>query len=67
MTGIFAAKRNKLLALYLTLLSHSELFVHHNEELHNSDGFMTDGSGMQEMDLVAAGVQGVGQSGKGER
>ena len=54
-TDIFTDKTSNLLALYLTLLPHSEQFVHHNEELHNKEGFMTDGSGMQERDLVAAG------------
>ena len=52
MTLFVVEKKKSLLPMYLTLMLHCEGFVHHVEEIFDSDGFLTDGSGMKESDLV---------------
>ena len=54
-TRLCVEKKEKLLAKYLSLLPHSENFIHHEEELHNRDGFLVDGTGVQEEDLKGDG------------
>ena len=54
--NLFRSDNKKdLLAKYLTLILHSDKFVHHSEELHSSDGFLLDGTGVTEAQLVTAG------------
>ena len=47
--------RQTLLSLYLSLISNTAGFVHHREEHHDSNGFLLDGSGIQEEDLKQNG------------
>ena len=54
-TSLIVEKRQKLLAMYLSLLSHTDNFVHHREEYHDQNGFLLDGSGIQEKDLEQNG------------
>ena len=48
-------QKEKLLALYLTLVSHSESFVHHKVSIHDEMGFQIDGSGPTLSDLSELG------------
>ena len=55
MTSMIMEKKQKLLAFYLSLLSHTRDFVHHREELQDKNGFMIDDDGIQERDLQING------------
>jgi hypothetical protein len=54
-TSLVVDKKQKLLALFLSLLPHTSGFVHHREEFHDENGFSLDGSGIQEGDLINNG------------
>ena len=54
-TKLCVEKRRSLLSKYLSLLQHSENFIHHHEEFHTTDGTLLDGTGIQEEDLKTDG------------
>ena len=54
-TSLIVEKKQKLLALYLSVLPHANGFVHHREESQDRNGFMLDGVGIQEKDLKING------------
>ena len=54
-TSMIIAKRQKLLAQYLSVLSQSKGFVHHREEFHEETGFLSDDTEIQERDFIRAG------------
>ena len=47
--------KKKLLMYYINLLQHSAGFIHHNDSLHTSEGFMVDKSGIGINDLEKCG------------
>ena len=52
LTSMVIEKKQKLLSHFLTLLPHTEGFVHHRDQYHDFNGFLADGSGIQEQYLV---------------
>ena len=48
-------RKEKLLMYYINLLQHSAGFIHHNDSLHTSEGFMVDKSGIGINDLEKCG------------
>ena len=54
-TSLMVAKKQKLLAQYLSVLSQSSGFVHHRDEFHEENGFLSDGTEIQARDFYLAG------------
>ena len=54
-TGMCTKKLFKLLALYITVVQHSEDFIHHLEHYHDKDGFTITGDSVRLSDIEALG------------
>ena len=54
-TRLCVEKKQKLLSMYLSLMQHSENFLHHQEEFYTTEGCLVDGTGVQEEDLKTEG------------
>ena len=55
MITMHTKEQYKLLSMYLTLVQHSEGFVHYRKGFHFDDGFREDGGGIQISDLEKEG------------
>ena len=55
LTSLCVKFKFKLLSFYFGLTQRSSQFVHHKEGIHDADGFLMDGSGVQLRDLQSEG------------